>query len=57
MKSLNGKMIRMTKEQMRLIQAAEQRAADEQRMDSGVKGAQKQQELHERYILGGGRKQ
>lgn len=57
MKSLNGKMIRMTKDQMRMIQAAEQRAAEEMHMDQGVQKAQKQQELHERYILGGGRKQ
>ena len=57
LKSLNGKQIRMTKEQMRMIQAAEERAADQARMADKVKGAKKQQELHERYILGGGRKQ
>lgn len=57
LKSLNGKQIRMTKEQMRLIQAAEERSADQARMAEKVKGAKKQQELHERYILGGGRKQ
>lgn len=57
LKSLNGKQIRMTKEQMRLIQQAEERAASQAHFDSNVKGAKKQQELHERYILGGGRKQ
>lgn len=57
LKSLNGKQIRMTKQQMRMIQAAEEQAADSARMAEKVSGAKKQQELHERYNLGGGRKQ
>ena len=55
--SLTGRRLRLSKEALENL--ARDRAAQQQKahFDKNVKSAQKTQELHDRYILGGARKQ
>ncbi|MDF2397058.1 hypothetical protein GWQ44_16045 [Pseudomonas sp. 3MA1] len=55
--NLTGRRLRISKEALQNIARDRAAVAQHEKLEAGIKSAEKTQELHERWILGGGRKQ